>query len=101
MGYHGDDGCCFGFTVFQRCRRESWQTGWKGKVVQAIQMIQDEHPGTPIILIAVAGGPACEWEREVLLSGKLKQHCPNARLKFCSVLPELESFLSRGAPLEE
>merc|ERR1712070_961277 len=35
----GDQGFFSGFRCIRRMRRESWKTGWKGKVFQAIDMI--------------------------------------------------------------
>mmetsp|Transcript_43437 Transcript_43437/g.134236 ORF Transcript_43437/g.134236 Transcript_43437/m.134236 type:complete len:212 (+) Transcript_43437:95-730(+) len=48
---------------------ESWKTGWKGKTEQAINMCRRLfEPDQPIYVVAIQGGPACEWEREQLRS---------------------------------
>ena len=40
---------------------EAWKTAWKGLMHQAIRMLS--RGGAPVTLVAIAGGPACDWER--------------------------------------
>ena len=47
---------------------ESWRAGWKGKVEATINNLTQLNPGKEIIALAIAGGPACDWERGELLS---------------------------------
>merc|ERR1712207_126147 len=49
--------------------RESWKDAWKGKLCMAIETIRRQTPDAVLILIAIEGGRACEWEREQLRAG--------------------------------
>ena len=43
-----------------------WKEAWLGKVSQAFQEVAERHKGKDVWVIAVKGGPACDWEREQL-----------------------------------
>ena len=43
-----------------------WKEAWLGKVSQAFQEVAKKHKGKAIQVIAIKGGPACDWEREQL-----------------------------------
>merc|ERR1711971_654850 len=85
---------------------ESWKTGMKGKLYAVCSYLGTVHQGQEIIAITIAGGVACEWERNLLNpievnSDSLRQHFGNLRLKVCSSAPDMKKFLQRGAPLDE
>ena len=43
-------------------KSESWKAAWKGKTKMAIDVLKKLYPRQKITVIAVAGGPACDWE---------------------------------------
>ena len=43
--------------------QESWKVGWKGKVEMMINILKKQNPGQKVTALAIAGGPACDWER--------------------------------------
>lgn len=59
-----------------------WQVGWLGKVKMCFDMLKDDFedsdPSVKITAIAIAGGPACDWER-----GQLRNN-------FMDKLPQFE-----------
>ena len=51
---------------------EAWKTAWKGKTSQAYRMMKRIHRNEKIVVVAIKGGPACDWERDELQ----KNFCP-------------------------
>ena len=76
--------------------QESWRAGWKGKVEATIILLKKYSPGKDIIALAIAGGPACDWERAELYSKVQKLH-PEVKLKQLGDLEDLEHYLERMA----
>ena len=58
-------------------------------------MLERAYPGQVITVLAVAGGPACDWERGELRSNFCPQY-PTLRLKQLGDLEDLEAWLARG-----
>ena len=46
--------------------QDSWKLGWKGKVEATINLQKKYNPNQMITALAIAGGPACDWERAEL-----------------------------------
>eukprot|EP01050_Picozoa_sp_SAG11_P037746 SAG11_NODE_15046_length_590_cov_3.107943_1_plen_91_part_10 len=42
---------------------DTWKSAWKGKTSQTYRILKRLHPNEKIIAVAIAGGPACDWER--------------------------------------
>lgn len=86
---------------------ESWKTGMKGKLFATFDVLENIFgKDTPLVSIAIAGGPACDWERSLLVPAtinpeSLRRRYPQLRLKVCTTPQDMEAFLKRGAPLEE
>eukprot|EP01043_Picozoa_sp_COSAG02_P089173 COSAG02_NODE_26178_length_639_cov_0.716667_1_plen_134_part_01 len=59
---------------------ETLKAAWKGKTSQAYRMLKRFHPHAKIIAIAIAGGPACDWERSELRNNFCQQY-PDMVLK--------------------
>ena len=68
--------------------QESWKVGWKGKVESALNIVKTMHPSEKVWVIAIAGGPACDWERGELRNTFMPKH-PTAELK---VLGDFDDF---------
>ena len=51
------------FNSMTLSEQESWKVGWKGKVEMVINLLKKYNPGKEIVVLAIAGGPACDWER--------------------------------------
>jgi hypothetical protein len=77
--------------------QESWKVGWKGKVEMLINILKKHNPGRKVTALAIAGGPACDWER-----GELHNtFCSNHRelvLKQLGDMEDLELWLDRYHP---
>jgi hypothetical protein len=77
--------------------QESWKVGWKGKVEMLINILKKHNPGRKVTALAIAGGPACDWER-----GELHNtFCSNHRelvLKQLGDMEDLEFWLDRYHP---
>mmetsp|Transcript_50735 Transcript_50735/g.93156 ORF Transcript_50735/g.93156 Transcript_50735/m.93156 type:complete len:303 (-) Transcript_50735:287-1195(-) len=73
---------------------ESWKAGWKGKVEMCFNMMKQMSPGKQIIAIAVAGGPACDWERQQIFTRFCKVH-EDLLLKQVGDIEDLEAWLQR------
>ena len=58
-------------------------------------MLERAYPGQVITVLAVAGGPACDWERGELRSNFCPQY-PTLRLKQLGDVEDLEAWLARG-----
>ena len=54
--------------------QESWKVGWKGKVEMCINVLKTQNPGKEITCLAIAGGPACDWERAELRNTFCSNH---------------------------
>jgi hypothetical protein len=69
-----------------------WKTAWKGKTHQAIKMLERNFGGQTITMLAIAGGPACDWER-----GELRNNfCPQyPRTRRCSSSSSVTSTTSQ------
>ena len=75
---------------------EAWKTAWKGKTHQAIKMLERNFPaGQAIIALAIAGGPACDWERSELRN-TFCPHYPTLKLKQLGDTEDLEAWLARN-----
>lgn len=82
-------------TGADREEAESWKIGWKGKVEMCFMMIKQMKPGSQIIAIAVAGGPACDWERQQIFTRFCKVH-EELQLKQVGDIEDLEAWLLRS-----
>eukprot|EP01050_Picozoa_sp_SAG11_P014944 SAG11_NODE_1890_length_4110_cov_3.484418_2_plen_1196_part_00 len=76
-------------------RVTDWRAAWEGKTHQAIHMLGGGAGGTtPVALVAIKGGPACDWENQQLRSVFCREH-PNCTLKQIGDLDDFEAWLSR------
>jgi hypothetical protein len=73
---------------------EAWKTAWKGKTHQAIKMLERTFPGQRITALAIAGGPACDWERKELRDTFCTQY-PALVLKQLGDLDDFQAWLAR------
>jgi len=81
---------------------QGWRTAWKGRVVQALTDLNSIYPDKTLVLIALAGGPECDFERGQLFNGKIASSFPNGyKLKQIGDLDELVSYFGRGAPIPQ
>ena len=79
--------------------QESWKVGWKGKIEATINVLKTMNPGKEITCLAIAGGPACDWERGELRNTFCKNH-PQLKLKQLGDVDDLVHWLNQraGAP---
>merc|ERR1712190_495628 len=87
-------------------RAERWKTGMKGKLFATADILTTQNPGKEIVALAIAGGPACDWERSQLTPvsvnpDSLRKRFPHLRLVVCGSVAQLQAFLQRGLPLDE
>lgn len=76
-------------------KAESWKVGWKGKVEMCFNMLKQLNPEKEAVFaIAVAGGPACDWERTELRNRFCKVHT-DMRLKVCGDIDDLRAWIER------
>lgn len=76
-------------------KAECWRVGWKGKVEMCYNMLQQLNPDAEkIVTIAIAGGPACDWERGEIRNKFCKVH-PSMQLKVIGDMEDLEAWLIR------
>ena len=73
----------------------AWQIGWLGKVTQCFNMLKKYNPGQAVTAIAIAGGPACDWERGVLYN-EFEKKFDNFKLKQCGDYEEYMYWLQRN-----
>lgn len=83
-----------------------WKEGMLGKLLQQVKHMTQLHPGENIIAVAIAGGKACDWERQQLVDPEqnphsLRQKYPDLGLFVCPTVLSLKKFLDRGAPADE
>ena len=76
---------------------EAWKTAWKGKTSQAYRMLKRLHPTEKIIAVAIAGGPACDWERGELRNNFCQQY-PDMVLKQIGDAEDYAAWLERTFP---
>ena len=76
--------------------QESWKVGWKGKIEATINILKTQNPGKEIVALAIAGGPACDWERAELRITFCKNH-PELRLKQLGDVDDLRRWLGEIA----
>merc|ERR1712203_1158178 len=72
------------------------RTAWKGKVFQGIKTLQAVLPNVNIVLIAIDGGPECQFEQEELTNVIVPMH-KNLRLKTFKTVDEFKDFFVNGA----
>ena len=77
--------------------QESWKVGWKGKVEMLINILKKHNRGKKITALAIAGGPACDWERAELRNTFCKNHAELV-LKQLGDVEDLEMWLDRYHP---
>jgi hypothetical protein len=77
--------------------QESWKVGWKGKVEMLINILKKHNKGQKVIALAIAGGPACDWERAELHNTFCKNH-PELVLKQLGDMEDLEAWLDKYHP---
>ena len=77
--------------------QESWKVGWKGKVEMMINILKKQNPGQKVIALAIAGGPACDWERGELHNTFCKNH-RELVLKQLGDMEDLEAWLDKNHP---
>ena len=76
-------------------RVDDWRAAWQGKTHQAIRMLGGGAAGTTAVtLVAIKGGPACDWENTQLRSVFCREH-PNCTLKQIGDLDDFEAWLIR------
>ena len=74
-----------------------WKNAWLGKTKQIVDMLKKMcPPGTQITALAIAGGPACNWERQQLFDVYTKLY-PNLRLKQLGDVADLHIWLKGRA----
>ena len=77
--------------------QESWKVGWKGKVEMMINILQQQNPGRTVTALAIAGGPACDWERGELHNTFCSNH-RELELRQLGEMEDLELWLDRYHP---
>ena len=77
--------------------QESWKVGWKGKIEATINVLKTQNPGKEITALAIAGGPACDWERAELRNTFCKNH-PELKLKQLGDFEDLKAWLDKNHP---
>ena len=77
--------------------QESWKVGWKGKIEMCINMLKNMNPGKEVWALAIAGGAACNWERDELYNTFCKNH-PELKLKQLGDFDDLEVWLDKFHP---
>ena len=77
--------------------QESWKVGWKGKVEMLINLLKKHNPGKEVTALAIAGGPACDWERGELRNTFCTSHA-ELKLKQLGDMEDLEMWLDRYHP---
>ena len=75
--------------------QESWKVGWKGKIEATINVLKTQNPGKEIVALAIAGGPACDWERAELRNTFCKNH-GELKLKQLGDFEDLEAWLDKS-----
>lgn len=73
---------------------ECWRSGWRGKVDMCLHMLRQLMPEKLIVAVAVAGGPACDWERAELRNRFCALY-EDLRLKQVGDVEDLEAWLLR------
>ena len=81
--------------------QESWKVGWKGKVEMLINILKKQHPGQKVTALAIAGGPACDWERGELHNTFCKNHRGVLVLKQLGDIDDLQAWLDKCHPVAE
>ena len=76
---------------------ETWKAAWKGKTSQAYRMLKRANPNEKIIAVAIAGGPACDWERRELRNNFCQQY-PDMVLKQIGDYDDFLAWLERIYP---
>eukprot|EP01051_Picozoa_sp_SAG22_P003626 SAG22_NODE_179_length_16124_cov_7.355445_7_plen_466_part_00 len=76
---------------------EAWKTAWKGKTSQTYRMLKRIHRNEKIVAAAVKGGPACDWEREELLTNFCPKY-PDMELKLMDTFEEFEAWVNETYP---
>ena len=79
--------------------QESWKVGWKGKTEATINILKTLNPGKEIVALAIAGGPACDWERAELRNTFCANHSGVLKLKQLGDVEDLQVWLERNYPL--
>ena len=75
---------------------DAWKVAWLGKTAMAIDITADQFPvGTVITLVAIAGGPACDWERGQLRN-KFCIEYPNTKLKQIGDVEDYVGWLEKN-----
>jgi len=77
--------------------QESWRVGWKGKVEMCINLLKRHNPGQQVTALAIAGGPACDWERGELRNVFCRSH-PELVLKQLGDIEDLQLWLDKYHP---
>ena len=77
--------------------KNAWKAGWQGKVEMTINLLKKYNPGKEITVLAIAGGPACDWERAELRNTFCKSH-PELKLKQLGDFDDLEMWLDKFHP---
>ena len=62
-----------------------------------INVLKTQNPGKEVTALAIAGGPACNWERDELRNTFCKNH-PELKLKQLGDFEDLEMWLDRYHP---
>lgn len=77
-------------------KSEQWKAAWLGKVHGTIQTIRRFNPQAKICVVAVAGGPACDWERGVLQEHMSRKYFgDNVVLKQIRDVEDFQHWLAR------
>jgi hypothetical protein len=83
---------------------EQWRTAWKGKTKQAFDMLKTDFEGQPITVLAIAGGPNCDWERGELHSAINEAaetwlgNCSCLKLRQLGNCRDLERWINEDLP---
>merc|ERR1712039_552177 len=73
-----------------------WRTAWKGKVTTGISSTRQFRPRDTIVLLAISGGPECQWEYQELKTVILPQF-EGVEVYHFAHLEEFIQYLAGGA----
>ena len=78
----------------------NWHAAWKGKTSQTYRILKRLHPTKRIDVVAIAGGPACDWERGELRNNFCQEY-PDMFLKQIGDYDDYVAWLERTYPRGE
>jgi len=76
---------------------KGWRVAWVSKVHVHLKLMSEESKD-PIVVIAIAGGPECEYERGELRTTFMNSF-PMIHVKFVDSFEDMRLYFESGAPL--